>query len=85
MRLSTLAVAAGLLWLPGAERLVSAADATPPAGFEFFEKHVRPLLAKRCFGCHGGTKADGGLSLATMGGWQQGGDSGPAIVPGRPD
>ena len=85
MRLSTLAVAAGLLWLSGAEPLVSAADATPPAEFEFFEKHVRPLLAKRCFGCHGGTKAEGGLSLATMGGWQQGGDSGPAIVPGRPD
>ncbi|MEZ6119143.1 MAG: PSD1 and planctomycete cytochrome C domain-containing protein [Pirellulaceae bacterium] len=51
----------------------------------FFEKHVRPLLVKRCFECHGGTKASGGLSLASANGWQTGGESGPAIVPGKPD
>ena len=52
---------------------------------EFFEKHVRPLLVKRCFECHGGTKAGGGLSLATAKGWKQGGESGPAVVPGSPE
>src|SRR5690606_30676004 len=52
-----------------------ALSAEPPAaeklseeGREFFEKQVRPLLVKRCFECHGGTKA-GGLSLASRRGW----------------
>jgi hypothetical protein len=52
---------------------------------DFFEKEVRPLLVKRCFECHGGSAADGGLSLASANGWQKGGDSGPAIVPGKVD
>ncbi|MBM4002475.1 MAG: DUF1549 domain-containing protein [Planctomycetes bacterium] len=51
----------------------------------FFEKEVRPLLVKRCFECHGGTKAHGGLSLASASGWAKGGESGPAIIPGKPD
>jgi hypothetical protein len=33
-------------------------------GRAFFEKEVRPLLVKRCFECHGGSEAEGGLSLA---------------------
>ncbi len=52
---------------------------------EFFEKQVRPLLVKRCYNCHAGAKAGGGLSLETAGGWRQGGETGPAIVPGKPD
>jgi len=51
----------------------------------FFEKEVRPLLVKRCFECHGGSEAEGGLSLASAEGWRHGGDSGPAIVPGKPE
>lgn len=52
---------------------------------EFFEKKVRPLLVKRCYACHSGTKHSGGLSLETRSGWQKGGDSGPAIVPRNPE
>jgi len=52
---------------------------------EFFEKEVRPLLVKRCFECHDGKVTKGGLSLASAHGWKTGGDSGPAILPGKPD
>ena len=31
-----------------------------------FEKDVRPLLAKYCFGCHEGTKAKAGVELASF-------------------
>ncbi|MBC8356226.1 MAG: PSD1 domain-containing protein [Planctomycetes bacterium] len=60
---------------------LSAADAEP---FAFFENKVRPLLVERCYKCHSGTKAGGGLSLETATGWQKGGESGPAIVVGKP-
>lgn len=50
----------------------------------FFESNVRPLLVKHCYECHSGTKTMGGLSLDTRAGWQKGGESGPAIVPGKP-
>ena len=52
---------------------------------EFFEKEVRPILTARCLECHGGGKGDpkGGLSLTTRGGVIKGGDTGPAVVPGK--
>ena len=57
------------------------------AGIEFFEKAVRSLLAKHCYECHSDAKKQkkGGLLLDLRAGWQTGGDSGPAIVPGKPD
>ncbi len=61
------------------------ADDPDATQIEFFEKQVRPLLVKRCYECHSGTKTSGGLSLDTRPGWQKGGESGPAIVPGKPD
>ena len=51
----------------------------------FFEKEVRPLLVKHCYKCHNGLKSNGGLALDTRVGWQKGGESGPAIVAGKPD
>ncbi len=51
-----------------------------------FEKRVRPLLEQRCFECHShATKIKGGLVLDSKSGWQQGGDHGAAIQPGKPD
>ncbi len=52
---------------------------------EFFEKHVRPILIDRCYECHAGKMKRGGLSLETPKGWRAGGESGAAIVPGKPD
>lgn len=51
---------------------------------EFFEKQVRPLLADRCYECHGSKKQQGGLRLDTAAGRTRGGDSGPAWVAGNP-
>jgi hypothetical protein len=53
-------------------------------GAAFFEKKVRPLLIERCYECHSKEKgkSKGDLLLDSREGWQKGGDSGPAVVPG---
>ena len=51
----------------------------------FFESKVRPVLVEHCYECHSGEKTKGGLGLDTKQGWEKGGDTGPAIVPGKPD
>jgi mono/diheme cytochrome c family protein len=58
------------------------AEATNPA--EYFELHVRPVLATRCFACHTDAKS-GGLQLDTREHLLAGGKSGPAIKPGDPE
>ena len=50
---------------------------------EFFEKRIRPLLVESCIECHGPEKQKGGLRLDFKQGWEVGGDSGPALVPGN--
>ncbi|MBL9199005.1 MAG: DUF1553 domain-containing protein [Opitutaceae bacterium] len=61
------------------------AAATPPAAdLDFFEKKIRPLLIERCYECHSaGKKIKAGLRLDHRAGWLEGGDSGPALVPGN--
>ncbi|MDQ3622198.1 MAG: DUF1549 domain-containing protein, partial [Verrucomicrobiota bacterium] len=51
----------------------------------FFESKVRPLLVERCIECHGEKKQKGGLRLDSKGGWEKGGESGAALVPGKPE
>ncbi len=53
---------------------------------EFFESKVRPLLAEHCYACHSAKIETpfAGLRLDSREAILQGGDSGPAIVPGRP-
>jgi len=46
---------------------------------------VRGLFAHKCYQCHGENKQKGGLVLETKEGVFKGGDSGLAIVPGKPD
>jgi hypothetical protein len=53
---------------------------------EFFERHVRPVLVEHCYACHNSrNKSEGGLKLDHRDGLLQGGDRGPAIVPGKAD
>ena len=62
-----------------------AADPKPtPEQIEFFEKKVRPVLAEKCYSCHGEKKQNGGLRLDTAAGTKTGADNGPVIVPGDP-
>ncbi len=43
------------------------------------------MLVQECYSCHGGSgKAKGGLRLDHRAGLLKGGDSGPALLPGRP-
>jgi hypothetical protein len=55
-----------------------------PAEVRFFETHVRPILATRCYRCHAAEKQKGGLRLDSREGLLAGGDSGPVVVPGKP-
>jgi mono/diheme cytochrome c family protein len=58
-----------------------------PADLQFFESRVRPVFVERCYKCHShdADKVKGGLMLDTQEGMLHGGDTGPAIVPGKPD
>ncbi len=52
---------------------------------DFFEAKIRPVLLGTCFRCHGDTKTSGALRVDSRETLLQGGKSGPAIVPGKPD
>ncbi len=49
----------------------------------FFESKIRPVLVEKCQKCHGSQKQQGGLRLDTRSGLVKGGDTGPAIIPGK--
>ncbi len=52
----------------------------------FFEAKIRPVLVKHCYECHSAESDEvgGKLLLDTRAGVRAGGESGPAIVPGKP-
>jgi hypothetical protein len=56
-------------------------------GVDFFERKIRPVLVQECYSCHSAEakKHKGGLLLDTKRGVLDGGDTGPAIVAGKPN
>lgn len=78
-------LAASLLALVTCQSPAADAPAFDDAALEFFEKEVRPILTARCLECHGGGKGDpkGGLSLTSRAAALKGGDTGPAVMPGK--
>ena len=54
-------------------------------GVDFFENKIRPVLSKHCYECHSAQskKIRGGLLVDSKEGMLKGGDSGPALVPGK--
>lgn len=49
-----------------------------------FAKEVSPFLKRNCFACHNERKAKADLNLESPEAMRTGGDSGPALVPGKP-
>ncbi len=67
--------------------IVAAAPAQGVAAAEnglTFENDVAPILKAHCFKCHGSGKQESGLDLRRRFTIVSGGDSGPAIVAGKP-
>ncbi len=63
-----------------------AAEPTPEQA-QFFESKVRPVLSSKCYKCHAVEqgKSKGGLTLDTREGLFKGGETGPAVAPGKMD
>lgn len=61
-------------------------NSTATDGAAVYEKEVQPILVRHCTSCHSdATKRRGGLGLDTRDDLLEGGDTGPAIVAGKPD
>lgn len=56
----------------------------PSAAEDLWYEKVEPLFDKHCFKCHGGVKQKGGLDLRSLENMLKGGESGPALLPGKP-
>lgn len=66
---------------PDEKPAASSPNDTSPIGL------IDPLavLETHCVRCHGGSKTKGGLDLVTREGLLRGGETGPSVVPGKPD
>jgi len=69
----------------GASVFVPWAQGSTLADDDFFENQIRPILVERCQTCHGDQKPKGGLRLTSREMLLRGGDTGPAVLPGKPD
>ncbi len=87
MRLSPLLAILCAPSLQAAAPAPQAPGQADPAGVEFFEKRIRPVLAERCYACHSAkaAKVKAELWLDSREGMLRGGESGPAVVPGDPE
>ena len=84
-----------ILWWPASAAVLlgwsfcaAAMAATPeptPEQIRFFEEKVRPILAEHCYKCHGSEQQKGSLRLDIPEMALAGGESGPVIVPGKPE
>lgn len=78
----TVAMVTALLFPPASAQAVG-----PTEDGEFFEKRIRPVLVEHCYECHSATstKLQGGLRADGRSTLLKGGDTGPAIMPGKPE
>lgn len=79
------------LLLTGLALLAAAVSAEPPRPAEptpapvDFGRDVAPIIETNCLRCHNSSKVEGGLLLESHEDLMRGGDTGPPVVPGKPD
>ncbi|RPH77470.1 MAG: hypothetical protein EHM77_07985, partial [Planctomycetaceae bacterium] len=78
-----------MLFLIGSSQVASA-QSPEREGLDWFETKIRPVLVEHCYGCHSveaeqAGKLRGELWLDSRDASRSGGESGPAVVPGKPD
>src|SRR5689334_13679509 len=66
----------------GADETEAAKPATTPVSFY---REVRPILQRRCSGCHQPAKAGGKLQVTSYAALLQGGENGEGFIPGKPE
>ncbi|TLD71190.1 DUF1549 domain-containing protein [Phragmitibacter flavus] len=79
-----------LLLLSASFNASAASDVTAEADAQreamlFFENDIRPILANRCYSCHGEDKQKAGLRVDDINHLLAGGDTGAALTKGDPD
>ena len=79
------AIAAGLGGALAALAAPTVAPKPTPEQTAFFESKVRPLLAERCYSCHGPKVSQAGLRLDSREALLKGADTGPVFQPGDPE
>jgi hypothetical protein len=89
-RISTLLGAAALSCTTGALLFAPAFASSAPKpqsakDAAFFAREVKPILEKRCLGCHGTDSQLSNLDLRTQAAALKGGTHGAVILPGKPD
>ena len=78
----TAALAAGTP-TAGAPGMLQAVRASGNESVQFI-RDLAPVVVSQCIQCHAGMQPAGRLNLTTFSGLLRGGDSGPAIMPGKP-
>ncbi|MFO0907420.1 MAG: c-type cytochrome domain-containing protein [Isosphaeraceae bacterium] len=68
----------------GVGLLCTAPDEPAPRRIDYV-REIKPILAGRCSSCHGAIRQKAGLRLDTAALAREGGESGPALEPGRAD
>lgn len=69
---------------PAIVRPVSKEDPLLNVAKVSFEKEIAPIIKDMCFKCHGGEKVKGKFKMNTKALAMEGGESGKAILPGKP-
>jgi WD40 repeat protein len=72
------------LWASPAFAAVIPVEQWPKDKAASFESDVFPFLSDNCVSCHSKSTRKGGLNLETPEAILKGGDSGPSVVPGKP-
>jgi hypothetical protein len=65
--------------------ILSGGSTAPADDARGFDAQVAPILARRCLDCHSGSDPKGKLDLSRRPSAMAGGESGEAIIPGKPE